>query len=484
MQPLAIARVTGLLLIVFSNFMLPPALLGWLAQDGTLKPFLQAYFITLVAGAVLWIATQDANRELRLRDGFVIVTLFWGLLAAFGALPLRLSGVTPRFVDAYFEAMSGLSTTGASVLSGLDRLPDSINLWRGLMQLLGGMGIVVLAVAILPLLGVGGLQLYKAETPGPMKESKLTPRIKETAKALWTIYLGLVLACFLALWAAGMTPFDALIHSFAALSTGGFSNYDASVGHFQSPLIEAILACFVFLGGVNFALHFLALRHRDWRYYWRDGEFRAYGGTLLAAAVFVTVYLYESRTYTDFLDALRYGAFQVISMATTTGYVSADFGAWPPVLGALLMVLPFFCSSAGSTGGGMKMIRVLMLFKQGVSEFRRLLHPAAVVPVKLCGRVVPERTLAAVTTFFVAYLGIYATLGLLVAAMGVDLVTAFSAVASCLTNTGPGLGEVGPASNYAGLPAAAKLLLAFAMLAGRLELFTLLVLLTPSFWRS
>jgi trk system potassium uptake protein TrkH len=484
MQPLAITRVTGLLLIIFSNFMLPPALLGWFEADGTLEPFLQAYFITLLAGAVLWVATQDASRELRLRDGFVIVTLFWGLLAAFGALPLKLSGVTPSFVDAYFEAMSGLSTTGASVLSGLDRLPDSINLWRGLLQLLGGMGIVVLAVAILPLLGVGGLQLYKAETPGPMKENKLTPRIKETAKALWAIYLGLVLACFLALWAAGMTPFDALMHSFTSVSIGGFSNHDASIAYFQSPLIEAILACFVFLGGINFALHFLAFHHRDWRYYWRDGEFRAYAGTLLVAMVFVTVYLFESRTYPDLLEALRYGAFQVISIATTTGYASADYGAWPPVLGALLMVLSFFCVSAGSTGGGMKMIRVLLLLKQAASEIRRLLHPAAVVPVKLAGRVVPERTLAAVTTFFVAYLGIYAALGLLVTALGVDLVTAFSAAAACLTNTGPGLGAVGPASNYAALPEAAKLVLALAMLAGRLELFTLLVLLTPSFWRA
>lgn len=484
MQPLTIARVTGLLLIVFSNFMLPSVVLAWWDHDDTLRPFLQSYFITLVAGAALWIAAYEANRELRLRDGFVIVTLFWGLLAAFGALPLYLAGVAASFTDAYFESMSGLTTTGATVLTGLDGLPRSINLWRALLQFLGGGGIIVLAVAILPLLGVGGMQLYKAETPGPMKENKLTPRIKETAKALWAVYLGLNVACFLSLWAAGMTPFDAIVHSFAAISTGGFSSHDASIAHFRSPLIELIVTLFMFLGGINFALHFLALRHRDWRYYWRDGEFRVYGAILLAASVVVAVYLFETRTYPDLLQALRYSVFQVVSVATTSGFASADYAQWPAALGALLMVLSFFSASAGSTGGGMKVLRVLLLFKQGASEIRRLLHPAAVVPVKLSGRVVPERTLAAATTFFTAYLGIYAALGLLVAALGVDLVTAFSAVAATLTNTGPGLGAVGPAANYALLPQAAKWVLAFAMLLGRLELFTLLVLFTPSFWRT
>lgn len=482
MQFAAIQRVMGLLLVLFSSVMLPPTALAFLDADGMLRPFLLAFAVTLLSGVALWLPARRVQRELRLRDGFVIVTLFWGLLALFGALPFGLSGVTPRFTDAYFESMSGLTTTGATVLAGLDRLPRSINLWRGLLQFMGGGGIIVLAVAILPLLGVGGMQLYKAETPGPMKENKLTPRIRETAKALWLIYLGLVVASALALLAAGMTPFDAIFHSFTAVSTAGFSTHDASIAYFQSPLIEMILTLFMFLGGINFALHFMAWHHRDPAAYLRDVEFRAYGAILAAATAFTAAYLWASGTYGSVWDALRYGVFQVVSIATTSGYATADYALWPPILGALLMVLCFFSVSAGSTGGGMKVVRILVLARQAVCEIRRVIHPSAVVPLKLGGKTVPERTATAITTFFTAYLAIYALLALIVAAMGVDLVTAFSAVAATLTNTGPGLGAVGPAANFASLPEAAKWVLCFAMLAGRLELFTLLVLLTPAFW--
>lgn len=484
MQFAVIQRITGLFLILFSTIMLPPALLAAAQGDVTLVAFLESYAITVVAGVLLWLPVRGALRELRIRDGFVIVTLFWALLAAFGALPFVLAGTTATFTDAYFETMSGLTTTGSTVLVGLDKLPDAINLWRGILQFVGGGGIVVLAVAILPLLGVGGMQLYKAETPGPMKENKLTPRIKETAKGLWYIYIGLTIACVLALWAAGMTPLDAVIHAFATLSTGGFSSHDASVGHFNSAPIEMIITAFMFVGGVNFALHFIALRQRELRWYLHDSEFKAYFFILAGATLFIALYLRLAGNYADILQALRYSVFQVVSIATTCGFATADYALWPPVLGALLMVLCFFSGSAGSTAGGMKVIRIVLLFKQAMCELRRLIHPSSVVPLKLGGKAVPDRTVAAVTTFFTTYLAIFAILSLVVAALGVDLVTAFSAVAATLTNTGPGLGSVGPAANFADLPHAAKWVLSFSMLVGRLELFTLLVLFTPGFWRS
>lgn len=484
MRLAVVARVMGLLLIVFSGTMLPPAGLAWFESTVTLSAFLAAAGIALVAGMLLYFPFRGVQQELRLRDGFVIVTLFWALLALFGSLPLLLSGVTPSMADAYFEAMSGITTTGATVISGLDHLPGSVNLWRGIMHFLGGGGIIVLAVAVLPLLGVGGMQLIKAETPGPMKETKLTPRIRETAKGLWAIYLGLNVVCVTTLLLAGMAPLDAIIHSVSAVSTGGFSSHDASVAYFQSPAIEAILTVFMFLGGVNFALHFVAFRARNARAYLFDGEFRAYALVLLAATFFVAFYLFASRTYPDFAGALRFALFQVVSISTTTGFATTDFGMWPPVLGGLLMILGFFAGSAGSTAGGIKLMRIMLLFKQGACELRRLVHPNAIVTLKLGGKTVPERTISAVTTFFTAYLGIFALLGIVIAAMGVDLITAFTAVAACLNNVGPGLGAVGPASTFAGVPAGAKWVLSFAMLLGRLELFTLLVLFTRVFWRT
>ncbi len=484
MQFTVIQRIMGLLLMLFSISMLPPLLLAWLHHDRMMDAFLWSYGITLVSGLVLWLPVRAVKKELRLRDGFVIVSLFWALLALFGALPFMFGHDTASFTDAYFETMSGLTTTGSTILVGLDQLPMSINLWRGILQFLGGMGIVVLAVAILPMLGVGGMQLYKAETPGPMKDSKLTPRIKETAKALWYIYVGLVVLCAAALWLAGMTPFDAIMHSFTAVSTAGFSSHDASIAYFSSPLIEMILVLFMLLGGINFALHFLVLRGRSLRVYWQDSEFRVHMGIFVAATVAVTAYLAWSHYYVDIWQSLRYAVFQVASMVTTTGYVSADYGAWPPVLGALLMVLAFIGGSAGSTSGGIKVVRAVLLFKQTLCEIRRLMHPSALVPLKLSGKVVPDRTVAAISAFFATYLACFALIGLAISAQGVEMVTAFSATAAAINNLGPGLGGVGPAANYAALPEAAKWMLSFAMLLGRLEIFTLLVLLTPAFWRK
>ncbi|HLA75529.1 MAG TPA: TrkH family potassium uptake protein [Gammaproteobacteria bacterium] len=484
MQFTVIQRVMGLLLILFSFAMLPCLLAGYLSSDGTLRAFALAYAITIVSGILLWAPVRHANKELRLRDGFIIVSLFWALLAFFGALPFMFAGTTAHMADAYFETMSGLTTTGSTILTGLDILAPSMNLWRGILQFLGGMGIVVLAVAILPMLGVGGMQLFKAETPGPMKDSKLTPRIKETAKALWYIYLGLTIACAMSLWLAGMTPFDAIFHSFTTVATGGFSTHDASIAYFNSAEIEMIMALFMFLGGANFALHFLALRERNPSIYGHDTEFLTYLGILLAAILFVALYLTGSHTYPSFLESLRYAVFQVVTMATTSGFMSADFGAWPPVLGALLMIISFFSGSAGSTSGAIKVVRITILFKQTLCEIRHLIHPSAMVPLKLSGKVVPENAIAGVSAFFATYVASFTLIGLSITALDVDLVTAFSATAAALNNTGPGLGAVGPALNFAGLPMAAKWILSFAMLLGRLELFTLFVILTPIFWRK
>jgi trk system potassium uptake protein TrkH len=483
MQFLVIQRIMGLLLILFSFTMLPSIVTAYLHVDGSLGAFAWAYGITLLSGLVLWLPVRRAVKELRLRDGFVIVSLFWVLLALFGSLPFMFSGTTEIMADAYFETMSGLTTTGSTVLTGLDTMAPAINLWRGILQFLGGIGIVVLAVAVLPLLGVGGMQLYKAETPGPMKDAKLTPRIKETAKALWLIYLGLIMLCALALWLAGMTPFDAIIHSFTTLSTGGFSTHDASILYFNDATIEMIMTLFMFLGGTNFALHFLAFRDHSPLLYWRDTEFRVYFGILAASTLLIAIYLFASDTYSTILQALRYAVFQVVTMATTTGFMSADFGAWPPVLGALLMILSFFAGSAGSTSGAIKVVRITLLFKQTFCEIRQLIHPSAVVPLKLSGKVVPDRVIASVSAFFATYLASFAIIALTISAMGVDLVTAFSATAAAINNTGPGLGAVGPALNFASLPVAAKWILSFAMLLGRLEIFTLFVILTPMFWR-
>ncbi len=484
MQFLVIQRIMGLLLMLFSLTMLPCIALSWFEQDGGFVPFLKACLITLATGLLLWLPVRRQVKELRVRDAFVIVSLFWVLLAFFGALPFQFVGTTTHMVDAYFETMSGLTTTGSTVLSGLDHLPLSMNLWRGILQFLGGMGIVVLVVAILPMLGVGGMQLYRAEMPGPMKESKLTPRIKETAKALWFIYLALTLACMLALWLAGMTPFDALFHSFTSVATAGFSTHDAGIAYFNSATIEMILTLFMFLGGASFTLHFLAFRGRTLRHYWQDTEFRVYVAILVAATLVTALYLYISSTYSDPLQALRYALFQAVSLATTTGYTSADYATWPPVLGALLIVLSFCSVSAGSTGGGMKVVRIVLLFKQTLCEIQRLIHPHAIVPLKLSGKPVPERAIAAVSAFFATYLASFVIIALAISALGVDLISAFSVTAASLNNLGPGLGIAGPALNYASLPDAAKWLLCFAMLIGRLELFTLFVILTPAFWRK
>ena len=473
-----IIRVTGILLMLFSLLLALPGLLALSLGEPTAAPFFNAFGITLLVGLVAWLPTRT-HRELHSRDGFMITALFYLGLGLFGALPFYLSGtVSASFVDAAFESMSGLTTTGATVLSGLDELPRSLLMYRALLQWLGGMGIIVLAVAVLPMLGIGGMQLYRAESPGPGKDSKLTPRITETAKALWYLYLGLTVACAICYRLAGMSGFDAIAHSFSTVAIGGFSTHDASIGYFDSPLIESVAIVFMVIAGINFGLHFMAIRRRNLVPYLRDAEFTFYLAVLIGIAIIVCALLYLGDTD----QALRKGIFHTVSIATTTGFTTDDFSLWPSVTPFLLLFAAFAGGCGGSTAGGIKMMRVLLIYKQGMREIKRLIHPSGVFPVKLNRRVVSDRVMEGVWGFFAAYVILFMTiLSVVMAISPIDFVTAFSAVGACLNNLGPGLGAV--ALDYADLSSAVKWILIFTMLLGRLEIFTLLVLLTPAFWR-
>jgi trk system potassium uptake protein TrkH len=409
--------------------------------------------------------------------------MFWTVLGLAGALPFVLyEPMAISFTDAVFESISGLTTTGATVITGLDALPHSILFYRQELQWLGGMGIIVLAVAVMPMLGVGGMQLYRAETPGPVKDNKLTPRIAETAKALWYIYLGLTVACFIGYWLAGMSLFDAIGHSFSTVSIGGFSTHDASMGYFDSPAIEAVAIIFMFLGGINFALHFAVMRRFKFINYIRDAEFKMYAVVLFFVAGASITYLYSQQVIPEFSEAFRQGLFHAVSISTTAGFTTNEFSVWPVFVPVMLLFASFIGGCAGSTGGGMKAIRVLLLIKQGQREIMRLIHPNAQVVVKVGRQPVSDRVIDAVWGFFAAYVAMFVLLMLLMMVTGNDQITSFSAIAATMNNLGPGLGEV--SANYASLIDFDKWILCFSMLLGRLEVFTLLVLFMPAFWRK
>ena len=483
MQLLVIQRILGLLLIVFSSAQLPPILVGIIYGDGAVAAFVESFFIILLAGCLLYFPARSQRRELRLRDGFLVVVLFWSVLGVAGGLPLYLSGVYDISVtDAVFESISGLTTTGATVIVGIDNLPHAILFYRQELQWLGGMGIIVLAVAVLPMFGVGGMQLFRAETPGPVKDTKLTPRITETAKALWYIYLGLTLFCALAYWFAGMSGFDAMAHAFSTVAIGGFSTHDASIGFFDSPAIQFVAIVFMLLSGVNFAIHFAALRHHSLNPYARDAEFRTYITVLVVVSLITIAYLQATETYDSVAASVIEGLFQVVSIGTTTGYTTAEYHNWPGFLPVLLLYVSFIGGCSGSTGGGMKVIRILLLVKQGSRELKRLIHPNAQIAVKIGHKALPENVIEAVWGFFAAYFAISALGILVLMSTGLDQETAFSAIAACLNNLGPGLGDV--SRNFASISDGAKWLLCLTMLLGRLEILTLLVLFTPGFWRK
>jgi len=477
-----VQRILGLLLMMFSLTMLPPVAISIIYSDATWLPFIEAFSVTLLAGLVIWFPVRRARRDLRLRDGFLVVASFWTVLGTFGALPFYVSDVPAMsFIDALFESMSGLTTTGATVLTGLDSLPKSILWYRQQLQWLGGMGIIVLAVAVLPMLGVGGMQLYRAEMPGPVKDTKLTPRITETAKALWYVYLTFTITCTLGYKLAGMDWFDAIGHAFSTVAIGGFSTHDLSFGHFQSSSINLIAVFFMIIAGVNFSLHFFAWRFVQIRHYLLDPEFRAYIGILVVISAVVIVSLSWLGVHDNAEDNFVNGLFHAVSISTTTGFTTVNYAAWPGALPVLLVFASFIGGCAGSTAGGIKVVRFLLIYKQGMREIARLVHPNAEIPVKLGGAAVPFRVVDAVWGFFAVYVVVFGLMLLSMMASGLDQATAFSAVAATLNNLGAGIGEV--SAGFMDVNDAAKWISIVGMLLGRLEIFTLLVLVTPVFWR-
>ena len=477
-----VQRILGLLLMMFSLTMLPPIIFSLIYDDHAWLSFVQGFGLTLASGFICWLPVHKSRRDLRLRDGFLIVAAFWIVLGAFGAAPLYFAdSLSLSVTDAIFESMSGLTTTGATLLTGLDELPVSILYYRQQLQWLGGMGIIVLAVAVLPMLGVGGMQLYRAEAPGPVKDTKLTPRITETAKALWSVYLAFTIACMLAYMAAGMGWFDALCHAFSTVAIGGFSTHDASIGYFDSGPINIVAIVFMFIAGINFSLHFFAWRYVSIKHYFQDPEFKAYSFILVVLSIVVIATLYHYRGFTNPGQTFIGGLFQAVSISTTTGFTTEDFTVWPTALPVLLILASFIGGSAGSTAGGIKVIRWLLIYKQGIRELARLVHPSAEIPVKLGNKAVQHRVVDAVWGFFSVYVVVFGLMLLAMMWTGLDQVTAFSAVAATLNNLGPGLGDV--ASGFMSLSDTAKWISVVGMLLGRLEIFTLLVLFTPMFWR-
>jgi trk system potassium uptake protein TrkH len=479
-----ILHVLGLIVLVFGLSMLAPLLLSELTLDGAQRAYDFAALITVGAGLLMWLVGRHWRRELKTRDGILLVVLTWTLLPAFAALPLLFYMPNLALADAYFEAMSGLTATGATVLSGLDDMPQSINLWRAQLHWLGGLGVIVLVTAVLPLLGVGGRQMFKAETPTPMKDQKLTPRMAETAKGLWVVYVILTGLCIATLWALGMSLFDAIVHSFSIMGLGGFSSHDASLGYFDSLPLEIAVGVFALVAGVNFATHFAFLRGRSFSYYWNDPELRWFLGFVLSSGVVLALLLWQRDVFLDFPSALRYAVFNTISVATTLGFATTDYGQWPFFAGLWLLFLCSFSTGAGSTGGGIKMMRAILLYKQVYRELKKLIHPNAVIPLRLGNEIVPNKVVYAVLAFLFIYVASIVSLSFVLSFTGLDVLTSFSAIVACINNTGPGLGQVGPATTYAVFNDFQVSVCTFAMLLGRLELFTLLVVLTPAFWRK
>jgi len=449
-------------------------------QDGDFRSLLYSALISIAVGLLISLATKTEG-EIRTKDGFAIVTFGWIFAALFGSLPFLFYGTFHSFTDAFFEAMSGFTTTGATVLIHIDEQPHGILLWRSLTQWLGGMGIIVLSIAILPALRVGGMQLFKAEVPGPSQD-RLTPRIKDTARLLWIVYVIISSAETLLLFLGGMSFFDALNHTFTTMATGGFSTKDASIAGFHSPFIDGVITLFMFLAGVNFALHYQMLRGNI-KAFLKDSEFLFYLGIVLTFIILVVIDL-KFFVHESIFEAIRYGSFQVVSIVTTTGYATADFELWPHFSQYVLLSLMFLGGCAGSTGGSIKMIRILVLIKYAYYELYKLIHPRAVVNIRIGNKLVSEDVLQGVLGFFLLYIGIFAAASLFMAWLGLDMTSAISSVAATLGNVGPGLGSVGPSDNYIQIPFLGKWLLNLCMLIGRLEIYTVMIFFIPEFWKK
>lgn len=445
--------------------------------------FMISAMIFLAVGMMVFLPVRNEKRELRLRDGFLIVSCSWLAVVLVGALPFVLMTAPDlSVVDAIFESMSGFTTTGATIIINVDALPRAVLYYRMQMQWMGGMGIIVLAVAILPMLRIGGMQLFRAETPGPMKDAKLTPRITETAKALWLIYVSITVLCVIAYDLGGMDLFDAIGHAFSTVATGGFSTHNESLAYWDSPTLEAIAVFFMFIAGINFALHFTAWRRASMQAYFMDHEFKVYVLLLAVFCFLATIALYITNTFDSIGASFRHGAFHVVSVMSTTGFTTDPFYTWPSFVPLLLIFVAFIGGCAGSTAGGMKVIRVVLLHRQALREIRRLIHPYAVIPVKYDGKTTSPKIMDAVWGFFFLFIASFAVMTMLLTATGLDMVTSYSAVVACISNMGPALGKAG--LHYAELNDASKIILSGAMLLGRLEIYTLLVLLMPEFWND
>ena len=483
-QILPVVHILSKVLILYSAAFLLPLAISLGLEDGAHRAYDEAIVVTFLSGMVLWIFSRRGKRELHTRDGFLLVVMIWTILPLFSTIPLLSYMPDLSFTDAYFEAVSGLTATGATVLTGLDSLPPSINIWRTQMHWIGGMGVIVLVVAVLPMLGVGGRQLFKAETPTPMKDRKLTPRMAETAKGLWLVYVIFTAFCILALWIGGMSWVDAVIHAFSVMSLGGMSSHDASMAYFDSVTLEIIVMVFALIAGISFSTHFMAFRMRNLLAYRFDAEIRWYFGVLGASVLGLALYLQYKGFYLNFFEALRYASFNTIAIATTLGFSTTDFNVWPYFAPLFMLFLSSFVAGSGSTGGGIKMLRAVLLYKQVYRELIKLIHPNAEIHTKIGQQSVPNKIIYAVLAFLFIYVASIVILSFILSASGLDVFTAFTAVVAMVNNTGPGLGQVGPASTYAVLTDFQAWVCSFAMLLGRLEFFTLLVVLTPVFWRK
>lgn len=478
----AIQRILGIIIALSSLTKLPAALLASAWGEDTVRVFLSSFLLSGLLGALLWLPVRRVSYELRLRDGFFITTATWMLATLVTALPFMLAPPYLNFADAVFEAASGLTTTGATTIVGIEHLPRSVLFYRASLCYLGGMGIVILAVAILPMLKIGGMQLFRAESTGPQKDSKLTPRIAETARALWLVYTGLNVVCTLCYWLGGMNLFDAVCHAMTTVATGGFGNYDASFGYWNSALLDSIAVIFMALGGLNFGLHWYAWRRATVGHYTADSELRTFLRICVFASLAVALSLWLGGRFDSFAESLRHGTFQVVSNITTTGFTTTGFVDWPGMAPLLLLMIGFVGGCSGSTSGGIKVARVQMVVRQGLREIKQLVHPKGQFLVMLGGKRVSESVVISVAGFCTLYILSYLVMTLLLAGLGVDMVTAVSAVATCINNMGPGLGLV--ASHFRDLEDLPVWICSFAMILGRLEVFTVLVLLTPQFWRE
>ena len=477
-----ITRFTAILVLFLGVSMAAPLVVALIYDDGSAYPFVLSMLITSSVGSVFYISTRHhKGNHLSHRDGVTVVTLGWIMAGLVGTLPFLFSGSIPGFTDAYFESMSGFTTTGASVLADIEGLPEGILFWRSQTQWLGGMGIIVLSIAILPFLGVGGMQLYKAEIPSPVVD-KLKPRISETAKTLWKVYLLITVAEIILLFAGGMSLFDAFCHAFCTMPTGGFSTKNAGIAYFDTPYLQIVLIVFMMIAGINFSLHYRLIKG-DFKTFRKDPECRVF--LILAGifALFVALDIHRS-LYNSFLNALMHASFQVSSILTTTGFVTADYEKWPPLSQTILLVCMFLGAMAGSTGGGMKIMRIMLLVRQSYKEIFRIIHPHAVTVVKLGGRPVSADILSSIWGFFTLYISLFIIASFIMACMGLDMISAIASVAASIGNIGPGFGMVGPVNNYLAVPLAGKWVLVLCMLLGRLEIYTVIVLLVPEFWRK